>query len=141
MMILNMKTILILALAISFVAGHPGYMRKLQKKEDTPSKSLSLKRGVKGGDNKDADDEVDVGVKLKTCKKDSDECKELEDNENSHKVTKEEFAKKIAHDMTAALEKDDDDEDNEHGRKLDYCDVYWWCDCCYCYEYYDCYYS
>jgi hypothetical protein len=139
-MILNKKTILILALAISFVAGHPGYMRNLKKKEGAPNKGLSLKR-VKGRDNDP--DEVDVDVKLKTCKKGSDECKELEDNENSRKVTKEEFSKKIADDMIAALEKEDDEDkdDNEHGRKLDYyCDIYWWCDCCYCYEYYDCYY-
>jgi hypothetical protein len=134
-MILNKVLLLALAM-LSLVAGSPGTVRnkrKLDKKSHlVPSKPpLSVKR-MKGEDG--APDELEIDVRVITCEKGSDECNKVK--EAGGEVTKEEFVKKLADGMLGKLEKDDE---NGH-RNLDYyCDYYYWCDCCYCYLYYDCY--
>jgi len=130
-----LNKILVLTLAImSLVAAKPGTMRNL-KQQDTPKSPVKVLR-VKGKDNPD---EVDVTLNLQTCEKGSDECKKIIGDSEVKKGSKKKFGRVLADDMMGTLEEEDDDKGN---RKLQnyVCDLYEWCDCCWCYYYYDCYY-
>lgn len=128
-MILNMKLLSVLVLTLmSLVAGNPG-LRTLKKKKTNPI-TLKVFRGGEEGDP----DEVDLGVKLKSCKKSDEKC--LESLPEGKEVTKEEFTKKLADDMMGALE-EDEDEENKGNRNLGCYDSYY-ADAYYYYWSWDC---
>jgi len=132
-MFINNKMILVLTLTVmSLVSAKPGAMRNLKETEKSPVKVTRVK-------GKDDSDEVDLTLKMQSCEKGSDKCKEMIGDKDVKKASKEKFAKVLAKDMMSAL---DDDKEDEGDRKLAYyvCDYYYWCDCCYCYLLEDCYY-
>jgi hypothetical protein len=130
--------VLLLALAMtSLVNGSPGTVRNkrnlAEKGHPVPSKEpLSVKRAK--GENGDPD-EVEIDVSILTCEKESDVCKKMK--AAGGEMTKEEFAKKLADGMLGKLE---GDEDKGHRDLDEWCDWYYYCDCCWCYWLYDCYY-
>lgn len=146
-MIIKTKTLLVLALTMmSLVAGsNPGSIRKLkkEKEDEAPTDSLHLTRiAAKGG----GPPQVDIDVKLGTCKKGSKDCEKME--EDGKEVTKRQFVKDIVDDFLDALEKDsegkdgdDDDKKDDGGRRLyRYCYRYYYCPNIGCYWYYKCSY-
>lgn len=121
-----MKLLSVLALTLmSFVAGNLG-LRNLKKK-DPHSTGVTMKifKGREEGDP----DEVDLDVKLKSCKKSDKKClKLLPDGEE---VSKKKFMKKLAEDMMGEVEEEEEEEE-EGNRKLEWYDSYY-CDKWNCY--------
>jgi hypothetical protein len=136
---LNKKILLVLAMAmLSFVTASPGSVRKLQddKKDNAPGSGVTLKH-FKGKDN--GDDEIDLDLKIKTCKKDSKECDDIVGDDEAKEVSMAMFAATMADDMVDALESDDEDDRRKLERELYYCYYYYYCGYYYCYYRYVCY--
>lgn len=111
------KTLFVLSLVMIAVSADYGSLRKLAEEDEklVDNKDVIITHTRDNNGN----DEMDVDIKIKSCKKDSEECESLyDDDDDVEDVSLSMFSSLIAEDMLKAVDKDQDENGDGEGRLL-----------------------